>query len=81
MQYKAGSFKTEDLELGDQIISNDGKILTGEESIVLNRGFAHIQKSSLENNFTIKIEKNFLGQKSEITLSREELKAIFNLIF
>lgn len=80
MQYKAGEFKRENLELGDQIVSDDGRVLTGENSIVLNCGFAHIQKSN-ENNFTIKIEKTFLGEKSEITLSREELKAIFNLIF
>ena len=80
MQYKAGEFKRENLELGDQIVSDDGKILTGGDSIVLNCGFAHIQKSN-ENNFTIKIEKTFLGEKSEITLSREELKAIFNMVF
>lgn len=80
MQYKAGEFKRENLELGDQIVSDDGRVLTGENSIVLNCGFAHIQKSN-ENNFTIKIEKTFLGEKSEITLSREELKAIFNLVF
>lgn len=78
MQHKENRCNYNELRIGDSIISNDGKILTGKGTklIVINYGIAKIQPATLESDITIYIQKS----KSTITLSKDDLKEIFTLI-